>query len=47
MFTAKTRLERQKVLSEHYKFDCICVACQEDWPTMKLMKNQVRKRKRE
>jgi hypothetical protein len=40
MFTAKTRMERQKVLKSHFKFDCVCPACEEDWPTMKAMKNE-------
>ena len=40
MFTAKTRAERQRVLRSHYKFDCCCIACEEDWPTMKAMKDK-------
>jgi hypothetical protein len=37
MYTAKSLSERRSVLSEHYKFDCACRACREDWPTLGQM----------
>ena len=41
MYTAKTRPERQKVLKNHYKFDCICRPCNEDWEIMPKMKQDL------
>lgn len=31
IFTIHTRLQRQAVLFEKYKFQCRCDACEEDW----------------
>ncbi len=39
MYTAKSRDERQKVLKDHYKFDCCCEPCSKNWPLLVDMKN--------
>jgi hypothetical protein len=42
MYTAKNFKERQKVLKEQYKFECICVACSENWPLIGQLKEAAR-----
>ena len=37
MYTSKDFDERQKIMSSHYKFDCVCTACIEKWPTLPEM----------
>ncbi|KAJ8738071.1 hypothetical protein PYW08_000666 [Mythimna loreyi] len=36
-FMVRTLKERQRSLASRYWFRCDCVACREDWPTLKLM----------
>ena len=38
MFTVKNFKERQDILKDHYKFECICKACLENWPLLDAMK---------
>ena len=38
MYTTKLLADRRKVLKDHYKFDCICKACTQKWPTLAEMK---------
>ena len=33
--------ERQKILRDHYKFDCACPPCSENWPLLASMKEEV------
>lgn len=40
MYTMKVVEERKSVLKDHYKFDCYCLACVEDWPTLTQMKGE-------
>lgn len=42
MHTAKDLNERQKILKEHYKFDCTCQPCNENWPLLTDMKEELR-----
>ena len=37
MYTTKDFGERQKILLNHYKFECICQPCTEKWPTLMAM----------
>ena len=39
MFTIKNFKERQEILNDHYKFECICKACLENWPLLDSMKS--------
>ena len=39
MYTMKQRQERREILKSHYKFDCLCQACQEDWPKLDEMRS--------
>ena len=34
MYTMKELKERQKITKDHYKFDCACLPCAEDWPLL-------------
>ena len=38
MFTVKDFKARQEILNDHYKFECICKACLENWPLLDSMK---------
>ncbi len=42
MFTSKPLAARKRVLKEHYKFDCICECCSENWPTLGDLKDMER-----
>lgn len=35
MYYGKSRDDRRQELERHYKFECCCLACLEDWPTIK------------
>jgi hypothetical protein len=37
MYTMKDTEERQKILLSHYKFECVCTACTERWPSLAAM----------
>ncbi|PNF41904.1 hypothetical protein B7P43_G15535 [Cryptotermes secundus] len=37
IFTQTPRAERQATLKSQYKFDCLCVPCNEDWPMFNNM----------
>jgi hypothetical protein len=37
IFTQTSRAERQATLKSQYKFDCLCVPCNEDWPMFNNM----------
>jgi hypothetical protein len=39
MYTVENITKRQNVLKDHYKFECICVACTENWPSLVKMKS--------
>ncbi|XP_023338753.1 SET and MYND domain-containing protein 4 isoform X2 [Eurytemora carolleeae] len=36
MYYTKTLEQRRGDLKKHYKFDCRCIACVENWPTVKV-----------
>jgi len=38
MYYTKNTEQRRSELRKHYKFECCCVACLENWPTVKDMK---------
>lgn len=42
MYTIKEIRERQKILSEHYKFECICVPCANNWPLLSTLKEEAK-----
>jgi hypothetical protein len=37
MYTTKSFDERQKILLNHYKFECVCKPCTEKWPSLAAM----------
>lgn len=39
MYTTKSPQERRKVLLDHYKFECICLPCVDDWPDLMRLKS--------
>ena len=39
VFTTKSTLERRKVLLDHYKFECACLPCVDDWPDLISLKS--------
>ncbi|CAB4068177.1 unnamed protein product [Lepeophtheirus salmonis] len=41
MYTMKEKEERQLILKKHYKFDCHCPACNENWSTTATMKQRI------
>ena len=41
MYTTKDFDERQKILSSHYKFECVCQPCTERWPSLASMKAEI------
>merc|ERR1719189_1523381 len=41
MYTIKELKERQKILRDHYKFDCACRPCSENWPLLASMKEEL------
>lgn len=40
-FTSKDLAERQKILMDHYKFQCHCPACAGNWPSLVQMKAEL------
>uniref|UniRef100_A0A0A1X542 SET and MYND domain-containing protein 4 n=1 Tax=Zeugodacus cucurbitae TaxID=28588 RepID=A0A0A1X542_ZEUCU len=42
IFTKTNLKERQRALRGRYLFDCKCMACQENWPTIQKLDKQVR-----
>ena len=38
MYTTKSTVERRKVLLDHYKFECACLPCVDDWPDLMRLK---------
>ena len=38
MYTTKPAQERRKVLLDHYKFECACLPCVDEWPDLMRLK---------
>ena len=39
VYTTKSTQERRKVLFDHYKFECVCLPCVDDWPNLISLKS--------